>query len=210
MAQFPDSSGKTLTDYPRPSVAVDTAVLTVADGALCVVVVEDPRDGSRRLPGTFLHEGEVLADAVTRSLAEKGGLAGLSPVQLRVFDALDRDERGWVLSVAHLVAVPAPRLGDASIVPVEQAGPLTYDHAEILSLAVARLRADYSEHPDPWGLLGREPFTLLELERLHRAVDPVRPESKDTFRRLMEPQLVPVTGVREGTVGKPARLFLRT
>jgi len=209
MAQYRDSSGKALTDYPRPSVAVDTAVLTVAGGELCVVVVDDPRDGSRRLPGTFLHEGEILADAVARSLATKGGLAGLSPVQLQVFDALDRDDRGWVLSVAHVVAVASARLREARIAPVAEAGPLKYDHAEILALAVARLRSDYLEHPDPWGLLGDEPVTLLELERLHRAVDPARRESKDTFRRLMEPQLTPVAGVREGTVGKPARLFLR-
>lgn len=205
---YRDSHGKALTDYPRPSVAVDTAVLTVADGSLCVVLVEDGRDHAiSRLPGTFLHEGEILADAVRRSLASKAGLGGLSPVQLHVFDALDRDERGWVLSVAHLVAVPAASLGDARMSPVAEVGSLAYDHAAILALAVARLRDEYREHPDPWRLLGDGPFTLLELERLHRAVDPERPGGKDTFRRLMEPQLAEVGGVRAGTVGKPARLF---
>ncbi|WP_156171731.1 NUDIX hydrolase [Demequina rhizosphaerae] len=210
MTSYRDSSGRALTDYPRPSVAVDTAVLTVVDGALCVVLVADGRDGANgtmRLPGTFLHAGEVLADAVRRSLADKAGVSGLTPVQLHVFDALDRDSRGWVLSVAHLVAVPAPLLGSAALVPVAEVGPLAYDHASILKLAVARLRADYAEHPDPWGMLGGRPFTLLELERLHRAVDPERPGGKDTFRRLMEPQLVDTGTVGRGTVGKPARLF---
>ncbi|WP_062306731.1 NUDIX hydrolase [Demequina subtropica] len=210
MKNFRDSSGKALSDYPRPSVAVDIAVLTVVGGALSVLLVDDPRDGSRRLPGTFLHEGEVLADAVHRSLADKAGVAGLEPVQLRVFDSLDRDSRGWVLSVAHLVAVPAPLLGGVTLVPVTEVGPLAFDHAAILELAVARLRADYAEHPDPWGLLGDRPFTLLELERLHRAVDPERPGRKDTFRRLMEPQLVDTGELEQGTVGKPARLFIRS
>ncbi|WP_062516815.1 NUDIX hydrolase [Demequina gelatinilytica] len=210
MTGYRDPSGKALTDYPRPSVAVDTAVLTIADGALSVLLVDDARDGSRRLPGTFLHSGEVLADAVRRSLADKAGLAGLEPVQLQVFDALDRDDRGWVLSVAHLVAVPAPLLRDATLMPVTDAGPLAFDHAEILELAVARLRADYAEHPDPWGLLGNGPFTLLELERLHRVVAPERPGRKDTFRRLMEPQLIDTGEVEHGTVGKPARLFAKS
>ncbi|MFV0633429.1 NUDIX hydrolase [Demequina sp.] len=209
MTEFRDTSGRALSDYPRPSVAVDTAVLTVADGSLSVLLVDDSRDGSRRLPGTFLHEGEVLADAVRRSLANKAGLAGLEPAQLRVFDAIGRDSRGWVISVAHLAAAPAALLGSATLVPVTDAGPLAFDHREILSLAVARLRADYAKNPDPWGLLGSAPFTLLELERLHRAVDPDRPGGKDTFRRLMEPQLTDTGTLDQGTVGKPARLFVK-
>ena len=88
-----DRSGKSLTDYPRPSVAVDTAVLTLGpDNQL--VVLQVPRPGTRgwALPGTFLREGEVLADAVNRSLADKAGVHELQPRQLHVFDALDRDE----------------------------------------------------------------------------------------------------------------------
>ena len=207
MAIYRDSSGRTLADYPRPSVAVDTAVLTVADGRLCVVVVQDGRSGTRRLPGTFLHEGEVLADAVRRSLADKAGLGGLEPEQLQVFDSLGRDDRGWVLSVAHVIAVPVEALGDATIVPVSSVGPLAYDHQEIHFRAVVHVRDAYRERPDPWRLLGDGPFTLLELERLHRAVDPDGTPLRDTFRRFMEPKLKPTGEFGRGTVGKPARLF---
>ena len=198
-----------LTDYPRPSVAVDAAVLTVINGALHVVIVDDARDQTHRLPGTFLHEGELLADAVRRCLADKAGITGLDPVQLNVFDALDRDDRGRVLSVAHLAAVSASAIGDAQVVPVKSVGALAYDHAHILDLATERLRAEYADHPDPRGLLGDAPFTLLQLERLHRAVDPATPQ-RDTFRRAMEPQLTPTGEMGLGTVGKPARLFTRT
>ncbi len=210
MTTYHDSSGRTLTEYPRPSVAVDTAVLTVADGALAVVVVPDGRDGTQRLPGTFLHQGEVLADAVRRSLADKAGLGGLEPAQLHVFDAPGRDDRGWVLSVAHVIAVPADALGETAVVATDDVGPLAYDHEEILALAVAHVRAAYQEHPDPWALLGDRPFTLLELERLHRAVDPDGTPLRDTFRRAMEPQLVATGEFERGTVGKPARLFARS
>lgn len=215
MTTYRDSSGRTLADYPRPSVAVDTAVLTVADGRLSVVVVPDGRDGAvgfpntMRLPGTFVHEGEVLADAVRRSLADKAGLGGLEPVQLHVFDAPGRDDRGWVLSVAHVIAVPVGALGETAVVATDDVGPLAFDHAQILALAVAHVRAAYAEHPDPWALLGDRPFTLLELERLHRAVDPDGTALRDTFRRAMEPQLVATGEFERGTVGKPARLFMR-
>ncbi len=199
---------KQLLDYPRPSVAVDTAVLTVVDGHLSVVVVDDERDSTRRLPGTFLHEGELLADAVRRSLATKAGVSGLQPAQLHVFDALDRDNRGRVLSVAHMAAVPATAIGEAQTEPIERIGPLAFDHREILDLAIARLRREYAAAPDPWRLLGKRPITLRELEDLHRTIDPTT-ALRDTFRRAMEPHLAPTGDVARGVVGKPARLFTR-
>lgn len=58
MNDYRDSSGRRLTDYPRPSVAVDTAVLTL-DERLGLVVLQVRRENRRGwgLPGTFLHEG---------------------------------------------------------------------------------------------------------------------------------------------------------
>ena len=77
--EYRDPSGKRLADYPHPSVAVDTAVMTVVDGELSVLQVRDAVDGDWRLPGTFVHEGERLADSVLRSLREKAGVEGLAP-----------------------------------------------------------------------------------------------------------------------------------
>ncbi|MFU8947544.1 NUDIX hydrolase [Mycetocola zhadangensis] len=206
MTDYKDSSGKRLTDYPRPSVAVDTAVLTVSDGQLCVALIETG-GGRHRLPGTFLHEAETLADAVRRSLKDKAGIRGLAPTQLHVFDALDRDDRGWVLSVAHSVVVRAASLVGVSVRPVDDATGLAYDHDEIVRLAVARLRDDYRAGPDPFGLLG-EHFTLNELQRLHEAIDSKTPR-RDTFRRSMVSKLEETGALQIGTVGKPARLFRR-
>lgn len=200
-----DAQGRTLQDYPRPSVAVDTAVLTVDEGRLSVALVE--RDGGRRLPGTFLHEGELLAQAVERSLRDRTGLRGITPRQLHVFDALDRDDRGRVLSVAHLIALPRTALHDVDLVPVTEAHGLDFDHDAIVERAVTALRDSYIDRPDPEELLGPE-FTLLELHRLHCAIDPGTAQ-KDTFRRAMLPHLADLERLQEGVVGKPARLFRR-
>lgn len=209
---YRDSHGKTLEDYPRPSVAVDTAVLTVHDGELCVLLVRPGDAVGRehwRLPGTFLHPGETLADAVLRSLRDKAGTDGLSPVQLHVFDDPDRDPRGWVLSVAHVDVVPAHRLRLdpelAQLVPAAAITRLDDRHHEIVAAAVAHVRYRYADTPDPHGLLPA-PFTLRELQRLHEAVAG-EPLPRDTFRRTMEPQLVATGELDRGGVGKPARLF---
>lgn len=196
------------SDYPRPSVAVDTALLTVHPAlglsVLLVIAPEGPR-----LPGAFLLERETLAAAVLRSLRQKTGVVGLAPQQLRVFDEPDRDDRGWVLSVAHTDVVPLPRLAAdparAMLAPVTQLPELPWGHELIVEHAVALLRGAYDQQPDPRSLIAH-PFTLLDLRRLHEAVAG-SPLAKDTFRRTMQPHLVDTGTTAHGSVGKPARLF---
>ena len=209
MPTYRDSSGRLLADYPRPSVAVDTAALTVPPGGALVVLLVRSGD-TWRLPGTFLHEGETLAEAVLRSLRDKVGVTGLSPQQLHVYDDPTRDERGWVLSVAHVDAVPPDRLipdaERARLTDVDALPPLPYGHEHIIERAVGFLRAQYESAPDPAGLLP-SPFTLRELQALHEAVaGAVLP--KDSFRRAMEGALRATGQSATGSLGKPARLFV--
>lgn len=209
---YRDSSNKTLEEYPRPSVAVDTAVLTVAEDRLQVVLTDSDRD--LRLPGTFLHRGEVLVAAAERALKTKVGVEGIEPVQLHVFDRPDRDDRGWVLSVAHVAAVSADRLApsaDLRLTPIDEIARLRlkYDHAEIVGLAVEWLRSRYRDDADPEHLLPDE-FTLLELEHLHETVAGI-PLTVDGFRRRMvrNGRVVETGRTSVGTIGKPARFFRR-
>jgi 8-oxo-dGTP diphosphatase len=214
---YRDSAGRTLADYPRPSLAVDTALLTVVPGEDCLSVLQVLRpeglDGDPAgwgLPGTFLHEGEQLLDAVQRCLRERAGVEGTRPRQLHVFDKPDRDQRGWVLSVAHMDVVRLERLNGrlyerTRIVPADDPGILPYDHTEIIQRAVATVRASYELAPDPERLIPG-PFTILELRLLHEAVVG-RKFQRDSFRRLMEPQLTGTGKMTSGSRGRPAELF---
>jgi 8-oxo-dGTP diphosphatase len=211
---YRDSGGRALSDYPRPSVAVDTAVLTVEpERGLLVLEVRRATGTGWALPGTFLHEGDTLAEAVDRSLSEKANVRGLHPRQLRTFDDPRRDDRGWVLSVAHVQVVPAEQLasrfgGTTRLVPVGAPGRLPYDHADIIALAVEHTRSRYTDKPDPDRLLGDE-FTLRELRLAHEAVAG-QPAQRDTFRRAMEPHLAATGTMTTGTRGRPAELFRRS
>lgn len=210
---YKDSSGRTLKDYWRPSVAVDTAVLTLDPGlGLVVLEVRRHRQPGWALPGTFLYEGEVLAEAVDRSLRRKANVRGLRPRQLHVFDALDRDDRGRVLSVAHIDVVRLEQLesryaDNTRLAPVHAPGRLPYDHADIVRRALAHIRSDYSDKPDPDGLLGEE-FTLRELRLAHEAVAGKRLQ-RDNFRRAMERHLIATGSTTVGTRGRPAELYCR-
>jgi ADP-ribose pyrophosphatase YjhB (NUDIX family) len=208
-----DTHGHTLADYVRPSVAVDTAVLSL-DPEVGLVVLEVHRAAGPgwALPGTFLHEGETLAEAVDRSLREKANVRGLHPRQLHVFDDPHRDDRGWVLSVAHVDVVRLDRLAARSaettrLMPASAPGRLTYDHASIIARAVDHIRSRYLAEPDPDRLLGDE-FTLRELRLAHEAVAGAALQ-RDAFRRAMERHLVGTDTKITGGRGRRAELFRR-
>lgn len=241
-----------------PALAVDVAALTVlpkeGSGGLrrlgVVVVKPDGKDGWR-LPGAFVHAPTRWADpghprtsspadevpplraAVNRALG-KAGLEERVPRQLHVFDHPDRDDRAWVVSVAHLdtlprraipgdglttargnghdVAVAVVTTGqgqddDAVAILDGSALPLPYDHVHVLQVAVTQLRTRYAGDADPGHLLG-ERFTLRELRRVHEAVagHALQP---DTFRRHLEHAVVGTGKPAEGVVGRPAELFTR-
>ena len=223
-AVFRDDDGRALADYPRPSVAVDTALMTVipaSEGSPArlgiLLVRRPPQSGGSlatwALPGTFLHEGETLAEAVRRSLEVKAGVTGREPQQLHVFDDPARDDRGWVLSVAHLDVLAFDDLERLRELPNTRIAPLPlrlrlpYDHLAIIDLATERLRQEYRAHPDPRGLL-HESFTIADLRAVHAAVAG-RELQKDTFRRLMIDELESLPAAAEGRRGRPAQLFGR-
>lgn len=216
-----DSAGKTLADYPRPSVAVDTAVLTYdptdpEQGLLVLEVLRESGPGWA-LPGTFLWEGETLARAVRRSLRVKARLRGVDPRQLHVFDRPGRDDRGWVLSVGHVAVVPIEGIADrhpdnTRLVPAASPGRLAFDHNDIINRALDDLRFRYENRPDPDRLLG-EVFTLRQLRQVHDAVrgEAIGPDKLDTFRRAMQEKLTRVQRkpVSPDGRGRPAQLFRR-
>ncbi|MBP1159820.1 NUDIX hydrolase [Rhodococcus sp. PvR099] len=209
MSRNRDSSDRTLEDYPRPSVAVDVVVLTYSEGALRVVVVEHKR-GMLALPGAFLHERELLTAAAERALL-KADMTGTQFHQLALFDHPDRDERGWVLSMAHTAVVPADALPETAIlVPVHDGAveqELGFDHADMVRLAVDDLRARYAARVDPAGLLG-ESFTMLELRQLYEVVF-ARELQKDSFRRHVVGSLEKTGEWSKLGNGRPAELFRR-
>jgi 8-oxo-dGTP diphosphatase len=228
MARWKDSTGKSLRDYPQPSIAVDIAVLTVpaplTEQSQLHVLLHRRRDGfavgNWALPGTLLHKRERLSKAAIRALRLKAGVAGVDPVQLEVFDDPDRDSRGWVLSVAHAALLPYETLAasiagsdEATLVPVQEGGlaqlpdrqrRLPFDHERIVELATAWAAKQYTAAPDPFGLLA-PPFTISQLRQLHQAVEG-RSWQKDVFRRRVSEDLEDVAARTVVTTGRPAAL----
>jgi 8-oxo-dGTP diphosphatase len=223
-----------LERYPRPSVAVDVVALTVEGGQLRVALYQrkdPPQKGSFALPGGFMHIDESLEQAANRVMAQKVGLAGVFLEQLYTFGDLSRDPRGRVVTVAYYALVDARRFsvkkaptavsarvavpwpgetgGPVDVVDDDEgkALPLFLDHADILGLAVKRLRGKLDYSPVGFQLLPTE-FTLRQLQEIHEAVRG-EPLNKDSFRRrMLATGLLEATGARESDVSyRPAELY---
>ena len=133
--------------------------------------------------------------------------------------------RGRVVTVAYYALVDSKRFSvqnSARIVvpwPGETGGPvdcvddegnvlpLFLDHADILGLAVKRLRGKLDYTPVGFQLLPVE-FTLRELQQIHEAVR-CEELNKDSFRRrMLASGLLEATGARESDVSyRPAELY---
>jgi 8-oxo-dGTP diphosphatase len=204
--------------YPRPILAVDTALLTW-DPQRGLLVVEMWRDDidTWALPGTFVRDRETLTQAVARCLRDKLGVEGIRGRQLSVFDKPDRDHRDWVISVAHVAVVRPEQLHalgsgvapETRLASVDRPDALPWDHPEMLRRAKNEVRERYRAAADPDRLLGPK-FTLRELRQVHEAVigEEYRP---DQFRYFTQDKVVGTGELEEntGSRGRPAQLFRR-
>jgi 8-oxo-dGTP diphosphatase len=221
--------------FPRPSVAVDVALMTVHEGRLWSLLLQRgaaPFRGRHALPGGFVGLAESLDEAVARTLRVKCATEGVFVEQLFTFGAPERDPRLRVVSVAYYALVDHARLARAlaarpelalAALDVPWSGveggevralaadghelALAFDHARILGLVVQRLRGKLDYAALGFQLLPRT-FTLRALQTVHEVVLG-HALNKDSFRRrMLATGLIEPTGERERDVlHRPAELY---
>src|SRR5436190_4797223 len=179
-------------EYPRAALTVDCVVFGFDEGELKILLIErglPPFKGKWALPGGFVRLDETVDEAAHRELLEETGLRNVFLEQLYTFGAVKRDPRERVVSVAYYAlvklvehpAVGATDASDARWFPVAETPALAFDHAEILSTALQRLRGKVSYEPIGFELLP-EKFTLSQIQHLYQAVLEV-PLDKRNFRK---------------------------
>ncbi|MCG8595729.1 MAG: NUDIX domain-containing protein [Kiloniellales bacterium] len=233
--QIPESAGEDPRAYERPSVTVDLALLSVREGALCVLLLRRDRApflGAWSLPGGFVRIEESLDEAAMRILRDKAQMSNVFMEQLFTFGAVDRDPRARVITVAYYALVEAGRFDEALKASVElslfeilvpwadetggavaicsaegETEPLAFDHAEILGMAVKRLRGKLDYTPVGFELLP-ERFTLRQLQEVHEAILDRRMNKPAFRRRMLDKGGLQATGEREsGVTYRPAELY---
>lgn len=135
--------------WPRPALTVDVAAF-IRETPLRVLLIrraQPPFAGEWALPGGFVEEGELVAAAAARELEEETAIEARDLRLLGVYSAPGRDPRGWTVSVAYVLELDSEREargGDDAAAArwfgVDELPPLAFDHAQIVSEAIAAVR----------------------------------------------------------------------
>lgn len=212
--------------FPKADNTTDAVVfgLDLAARKLKVLLILRGREGEPfygcwALPGGFLNMDESLDRCVRRELQEETGLDLAYLEQLYTFGRPDRDPRGRVISVAYWGIVRPDQVTvkgqddakEARWFDVDRLPELAFDHAEILDMAVKRLRGKLRWCPVGVWLLPEE-FTLSELRTVYEVILG-KEIDKGNFRRkvLAHTQVggcLASTGAhRQQAAGRPAAVY---
>jgi 8-oxo-dGTP diphosphatase len=211
--------------FPPFAVTVDIVVLSVGE-SLSVLLVErglDPYSGWSALPGGFVQPDESVDEAAHRELGEETGITEASMAnvhleQLATFGAVGRDPRMRVVSVAYLALTaerptlsPGTDASGAGWVDLDDAvaGPLAFDHADILRAGVERARSKLEYTTLATTLAGPD-FTLGEFQHVYEVVWGQRLQRANFRRKVLNtPGFVEATSERRQgrTGGAPATVY---
>ncbi|WP_315838266.1 NUDIX hydrolase [Bradyrhizobium prioriisuperbiae] len=219
------TAGADALQFGRPLSTVDVVIFTIINDRLQVLLVRRGDDPSGPFPGAWVLPGgfvdverdKDLEACALRKLREKTGVASPYLEQLGSWGSATRDPRGWSATHAYFALIPAVTItltsganaAETRWWPIsgDRAEPkLGFDHGEILSTAVRRLRSKVEYTSLPAYLMPPE-FTLPELQRVYETVLD-RPLEKSAFRtRILAIDLIePIAKMRKGP-NRPAQLY---
>jgi 8-oxo-dGTP diphosphatase len=204
--------------YPRAALTVDCVVFGLDESALQVLLIQrdlEPHRGSWALPGGFVRVEEDLEAAAMRELKEETGLDRVFLEQLYTFGAPRRDPRERVVTVAYYALVKlsdhrvqaATDAREAAWFAVDDLPRLAFDHAEIVEVALTRLRGKVRYQPIGFELLPPK-FTLSQLQRMYEIILE-RTLDKRNFRKkvLSLDLLEELDEVQQDVAHRAARLY---
>ena len=132
-------------NYPHPAVTADCLVFAHTDEGMKLLLIQrknEPCKGKWAFPGGFMDIDETTMDAARRELKEETGLVAGELHRVGIFDAVDRDPRERIITVAYYTILDKPAevsgLDDAvqaKWFSLTELPDLAFGHKEILQEA---------------------------------------------------------------------------
>lgn len=221
-----------LRKFPPAAVTVDTAILTIIERELSVLLIRrgnHPERGKWALPGGFKDEGETLFDAALRETEEE---TGVSPRQLKAAGHIEqlgsygdpgRDRRGHIVSVAYVVVLPAElsvqagddaqearwwQLSKLALDRGRGTVPIAFDHRQILRDARDRVRSKI-EYTTLATRFLPQAFTVDQLRQVYESVWARELNAGNFWRKFTRTEkcLIPVGEANSTNRGRKPTLY---
>ena len=175
----------------------------------------DPFKGQWAIPGGLVLENESLEQAVERELEEETGVKVDYLEQLYTFGEVNRDPRNRVVAVAYYGLVNKSDFHLYASTDAESAQwfhwnylpVVCFDHAEILSKAIDRLRGKIRYEPIGFELLD-DKFPFSDLHKLYEAILGIEIDRRNFKKKFLQLDILTELNqkVSEGK-GRPGSLF---
>lgn len=182
-------------EFFSPGVTVDVVLFTIEDGELKILLIQragEPYKGAHAIPGGFIRRSETSRKTAERVMTKKTGIKNVYTEQLYTFDALDRDPRGQILSIAYIALVPRHKIHmhghkqteHPEFISVKDLPKLAFDHRTIITYALKRLADKILYTNIAYSLLPKL-FTLSELQKTYEIVLQMKLDKRN-FRKKFE------------------------
>ena len=206
-------------DYAVPLASVDVCILTLHQNQLKVLLVKRgdyPHKHRWALAGGFIDiaQDTDLESTALRTLSKKTGVTTPYLEQLATIGNQQRDPRGWSMTAVYFALIPyleLPQTGSELSqwcdVELALSLDLAFDHRQLLTLALERIRAKVLYTLIPAHVISA-PFTLTELQQAYEIIMGHEIEKKSFRRRLEREQVLTATGQsKQEGAGRPAALY---
>lgn len=203
--------------YPHPAVTTDCIVFGFDGTKLNLLLINrgiEPYKGSWALPGGFMKIDETAEQGALRELQEETGVKDIYIEQLQAFTAVDRDPRERVMTIAFMAFVRQEKYeviaGDdatkAQWFPVKSLPQLAFDHKEIITLALDKLRWKMTYEPLAFRLLNKT-FTISQLQTIYEVVFDKRFDRRNFHKKLTSLGYIIPTEEQQKAIGRPSTLY---
>lgn len=176
-----------------------------------------PFEGNWAIPGGFVLENESLEEAVERELLEETGIKINYLEQLYTFGKPNRDPRQRIVSVAYFGLVKSTQFEklnastdaeEAQWFNIKNLPKLAFDHTDILTSAIERIRKKIKYQPIGFELLDKK-FPFSDLEHLYAILLNREIDRRNFKKKIQKLGILEELNekVKSSGAGRPGNLF---
>ncbi len=205
-------------EYPRPALTVDCVIFGLEQSSrLKVLLIQrghEPYTGTWALPGGFVDMNEPLEEAALRELKEETGVSDVFIEQLYTIGTPNRDPRGRVVTVVYfaLINLAEHKISadsdaqDVRWFSIDKLPELAFDHADLMAMAIQRLRGKVRYQPIGFELLPPE-FTLTQLQTLYETILGKTLNKRNFRTKILKMNILKEGSILRGVAHRPAQLY---